>query len=134
MYYYALSDIHGEKRPLEEAMDRIDLTTHSKNKILFLVDYIDRGPESCQVLYYIKELVDNYGDSIVIVLRGNHEEMFIDWLFGGDEKFWLSQDSGLKTTKSFLSEEQIEYYYVFKIEAWGKSYRKIEVLNYINFS
>ena len=41
-------------------------------------------------------------------MRGNHEEMFIDWLFGMDEVLWLSQDIGLKTTKSFLSEEQIK--------------------------
>lgn len=106
MYYYALSDIHGEMKPLQEAMKNIDLTKDSQNKMIFLGDYIDNGIESYQVLYYIKDLVDKYGDSAVIVLRGNHEEMFLDWLFGSDESFWLCGDIGLKTTKSFLSQEQ----------------------------
>ena len=51
MYYYALSDIHGEKKLLEEAMEIIDIENASKNKIIFLGDYIDNGPESCQVLF-----------------------------------------------------------------------------------
>ena len=80
MYYYALSDIHGENKLLEEAMEIIDIKINFQNKIIFLGDYIDNGPESCQVLYYIKELVDKFKNN-VIVLRGNHEEIFLERLF-----------------------------------------------------
>lgn len=72
-------------------MKLIDLS--DDNQLIFLGDYIDLGPDSCEVIQIIMKLQKQYGEKI-IVLRGNHEEMFMDFL-AADENDWLSQDRGL---------------------------------------
>lgn len=104
---YAVSDIHGFFEPMQEALKRVDLIAHPNNKLIFLGDYIDIGRDSFKVLIYIKELQVKHPDQ-VIVLLGNHEEMFLDWVFGSDELRWLSFDNDLKTVKSFIPEENLE--------------------------
>lgn len=79
MFYYAISDIHGYYNILKETMNLIDLKSDKENKLIFLGDYIDYGNESLEVLYYIKALSEEY-ENQVIVLRGNHEETFLEKL------------------------------------------------------
>ena len=81
-------------------MELVDLGEN--NRIIFLGDYIDYGDSSCQVLQYIWQLQKRYGDKKVIVLKGNHEAMFIDWLENFSKEYSLefealSYDSWLKT-------------------------------------
>ena len=75
---YAMSDIHGCLDVLRESMERIDLT--GGNRLVLCGDYIDYGKESGQTLRYIYELQQKYGADKVIALRGNHEEMLLEWL------------------------------------------------------
>ena len=75
---YAMSDIHGCLRELKDKMDQVDL--QGDNRLIFLGDYMDYGINSFKVLQYIWELQKNYGDEKVIVLKGNHEQMFLDWI------------------------------------------------------
>lgn len=80
MKYYVMSDIHGEYRALMDALDSIEFNL-SKSKLIFLGDYVDRGPDSFKVLNRIKELQDEYPNNVVALL-GNHDEMFLDWIDG----------------------------------------------------
>lgn len=116
---YAISDIHGCLDELKEQMEYIDLTKN--NKIIFLGDYIDYGPKSFQVLDYIKGLQDKYGKKKVVVLKGNHESMLIDWYdtFNGKKLLksidyipWLSADSdaNFRALSTFFSEDVFEKY------------------------
>lgn len=73
-----------------------------------LGDYINRGTKSCQVLYYIKKLEEQYPGQVVSLI-GNHDQMFIDWYIEDECLEWLSHDPELITTKSFLTEEQFTY-------------------------
>ena len=75
---YAMSDIHGCLRELKDEMDQVDL--QGDNRLIFLGGYMDYGINSFKVLQYIWELQKNYGDEKVIVLKGNHEQMFLDWI------------------------------------------------------
>ena len=43
----------------------------------------------------------------VIALRGNHEEWFLDFL-DGKEDTWLGADINLRTSRTFLTNEQLE--------------------------
>lgn len=91
-----------------------------ENKIVFLGDYIDYGPQSREVLESIMHLQKKYGVNKVVVLLGNHEKDFLDWLeeyenFNGhlaktntySKCEWLQQeqDCDYETLKSFLSPE-----------------------------
>lgn len=100
---FAMSDIHGSLDALLRASDLIaPILDNSEDKIAFLGDYIDRGPDSAQVLEYIYELQKNAPEDKVIVLRGNHDNMFLSWLKNKYDTLHLANDITLTTVKSFL--------------------------------
>ena len=83
---YAFGDIHGELEKLDELLDRTPL--QPEDRLVFLGDYIDRGPDSPGV---IDRLISLSQDFECVFLLGNHESMFLDFLgwtddayFGGD--------------------------------------------------
>lgn len=97
---YIIGDVHGCATLFDKMLDRIEahgVTHNVVNPMLILLgDYIDRGPQSAQVLERIYTLQQDMPDR-VICLMGNHEEMMLDfiddpavrgnrWLtFGGDD-------------------------------------------------
>lgn len=116
----AFSDIHGNMAAFKDALDRIDLG--GGNRLVLLGDYIDEGEESGQVLRHIHSLQKEYGAQKVIVLRGNHEEAFLQWIdvYGDphdrevDEygllrwDDWLNTDEDFRTFKSLITQQQWE--------------------------
>jgi serine/threonine protein phosphatase 1 len=83
---YAIGDIHGELGKLERLLDQLALT--AADRLVFLGDYVDRGPESAGV---VSRLIALSRDVECTFLLGNHESMFLDFLgwrgaayFGGD--------------------------------------------------
>lgn len=97
---YAIGDIHGMAGPLEQAHERI-LADHARHGagmrpvLIYLGDYIDRGPESCRVLDILSGPAPLPGATRHF-LKGNHEAALLgfledpaahaDWLdFGGLE-------------------------------------------------
>ncbi len=107
---YSVSDIHGDYEALIDTLSLVDLNSDRNNKLLFLGDYISRGKDSCKVLYHIKNLEEKYPNQVVVLI-GNHEQMFLDWYCSEDEFIWLSQDQQLLTTKSFFKTEQWDYFF-----------------------
>ncbi|MCD6253932.1 MAG: serine/threonine protein phosphatase [Thermotogae bacterium] len=76
---YAVGDIHGCVQPLRRL---IDLINPSKNDtLIFLGDYIDRGPDSRAVVNFLLGLSH---DHHCVFLRGNHEGMMIDAVVHGN--------------------------------------------------
>ena len=93
--YIAIGDIHGMYTMLEELLAQLP----SAGELIFLGDYIDRGPAADRVIARLLELRDARPCRF---LRGNHEEMCLAAL-GGDrniEKFWLL-NGGLQTLESY---------------------------------
>ena len=72
----AIGDIHGCYYTLIDLLQKIDYQS-GRDTLIFLGDYIDRGPHSYQVVSQLKRLRAQVGDSC-ICLRGNHEQMAID--------------------------------------------------------
>lgn len=114
---FAMSDIHGCLKELKEKMELIDLAEN--DRLIFLGDYIDYGPESGQVLRYLHELQKEYGSEKVIVLKGNHEAMLLEWIDefnrpANRQRDAIAYDSWLKTDsehhynafRTLVSEEQ----------------------------
>ncbi|MBR4026259.1 MAG: metallophosphoesterase [Lachnospiraceae bacterium] len=106
MKIYALSDIHGEYELLLENMKSIDLS-NKENQVVFCGDYIDSGHKSCQTLLFIKEVQEKYPEQ-VIVLKGNHELLFFEWLEKEDSKEWFGGDRSRISIRSFLTPEQMK--------------------------
>jgi serine/threonine protein phosphatase 1 len=103
---YALSDIHGLYESMLETLSRVDFEADPDSKFVFLGDYIDIDQDSAKVLYHIYDLHKKFPEQ-VIALLGNHEEYFIDFLFGDDDIMWLQDDNGLTTIRSFVSDLDI---------------------------
>ena len=76
MATYAVGDVQGCLSELEALLNQIDFS--SSDRIIFLGDLINRGPDSLGTLRLIKSL----GDQAIIVL-GNHDLHFLAILFGG---------------------------------------------------
>lgn len=72
---FAIGDIHGCADDLQALLDKLPLT--SSSKLVFLGDYVDRGPDSRRVIDTILNLKKKYK---VVTIKGNHEEMFLSFL------------------------------------------------------
>ncbi len=96
---YAIGDIHGSLDSLERLMDKInpDLT---RDGLVFMGDYIDRGPRSKGVVDYIIRLKNQAPPGQIICLKGNHEAMFLDYLAGGPGEIFL-YNGGLATMENY---------------------------------
>ena len=80
MLIFAMSDIHGEIKIFEETFNSIvkdELINNKENKLIILGDYLRRNHRDSKVLYYFKDLQENYKNQIVL-LMGNHELMFLE--------------------------------------------------------
>jgi serine/threonine protein phosphatase 1 len=78
---YAIGDVHGCSDLLAELLLRVDehLVSHPIGRAIqvFLGDYIDRGPDSRNVIDQLIERALNYE---VVFLRGNHEAWLLEFL------------------------------------------------------
>ena len=79
---YAIGDIHGRLDLLKMLVAAIEeeqrLLPPGRPTVVFLGDYVDRGPDSCGVIDWLCERP--LPDFERVHLRGNHEEWFEDFL------------------------------------------------------
>lgn len=68
---YVISDIHGQYDAFIKILEKISFS--DKDTLYILGDIIDRGSKSVEIYNYIK------GRKNIILLRGNHEQMMIDY-------------------------------------------------------
>ncbi|SFD88541.1 serine/threonine protein phosphatase 1 [Sulfitobacter brevis] len=71
---YAIGDIHGQKAELDRVLDLIEQDGGKEASIVFLGDYVDRGPDSRAVLDTLIAGRDLGRDWTF--LMGNHDRMF----------------------------------------------------------
>lgn len=72
-YIYVFGDIHGDFDTLKNILTRIRFDDIVRSSlIIFLGDYIDRGPKQIESITLVLYLLQEYPDR-VILLRGNHE-------------------------------------------------------------
>lgn len=98
--FVAVGDIHGCVTSLESMLSRVASETPCA-PVVFVGDYIDRGPDSAGVLSALMAFEMSYPED-VICLMGNHEAMCLDFIdeAPGAEKIWL-RSGGQQTLNSF---------------------------------
>lgn len=93
----AISDIHGCLNEFQSLLKRVKY--NPKDFQLILVgDYIDRGPKSRETIDFVRSLREEGA----IVLRGNHDQMFIDFIRKLDTL--ILHNGGMMTLKSYHGE------------------------------
>jgi len=97
---YAVGDIHGMCSQLKDLIRMLPLA--DDDHLIFIGDYIDRGPDPAGVVDFLISLSRNHHCTFLI---GNHEAMFLDYLgwegpvyFGGDA---FLQNGGDTTLQSY---------------------------------
>lgn len=98
----AIGDIHGCLAPLKQLIEKLRPTPH--DTLVFLGDYIDRGPDSKGVIEYLLRLRDEYN---AVFLLGNHEMMLLDYLAFGYTESW-DRNGGAATLDSYVCGGNIE--------------------------
>lgn len=107
--FFAISDIHGHYHQLHRwiaQLEHIESFASGKDTLILLGDYINRGKHSYRVLEFIQNLSCRSVGNIV-VLRGNHEDDFLEFIDGEDA--WLAADKDFMTVKTFLIPEELEH-------------------------
>ncbi len=84
---FAIGDIHGCLSKLEVLIPQIGIDSE-EDALVFIGDYIDRGPDSRGVVDFVLDLRKKMHR--VICLMGNHEQMFLDYVcLNKDEDIYL---------------------------------------------
>lgn len=99
MRKFVLGDIHGGLKAIHQVLERANVTKN--DTLIFLGDFVDGWSESPAVLDFLIALQKKQP---CIFIRGNHDELLLDWLLGNneniDEKLWF-QHGGEATVKSY---------------------------------
>lgn len=98
MATYVIGDIHGRPNLLDQLINNVPWDV-KRDKIVFLGDLIDRGPDAPGVIDRIMALAASNPN--VVVLRGNHEQMMLDCLEYGDLQWLIPENGGLATLEGY---------------------------------
>ncbi|MCH8124051.1 MAG: serine/threonine protein phosphatase [Bacteroidetes bacterium] len=92
----AIGDIHGCARTLDGLLKILDV--QSDDHLIFIGDYIDRGPDSKGV---IDRLIALREERTCTFLRGNHEDLFLGYLDDGEYDIFAI-NGGIATLSSYM--------------------------------
>lgn len=108
---YAIGDIHGEHERLVALHEAVNAHWRSEAadrpaRIIHLGDYVDRGPESYQVVQYLMDVEEEFAardDIDMVCLMGNHERLMIDAIETDDRSVMMhwSLNGGEQTLESY---------------------------------
>jgi serine/threonine protein phosphatase 1 len=101
---YAIGDIHGRRDLLDSLLRRIEKDAASRRPvdreiIIFIGDYIDRGPQSREVIDRLLEPMPRAMEPVFLL--GNHERILLDTLRNAEMlSLWLP-NGGQATLRSY---------------------------------
>ncbi|MEJ2691196.1 MAG: metallophosphoesterase family protein [Deltaproteobacteria bacterium] len=102
---FVIGDIHGCPRAV---VDRLALINADPDQdgLVFLGDYVDRGPDTRRVIDVLLSLQQEFRR--MVTLKGNHEEVLLNFLAGRDREFFLAI-GGRETLRSYGCTEPFDY-------------------------
>lgn len=99
MKSYVVGDIHGCLDELSCLLESLPL--EPSDRLIFLGDYVDRGPDSKGVVSYLIKWQER-AETEAIFLKGNHEDMFLSYLgLSGQYGDMFLVNGGGPTLKSY---------------------------------
>ncbi|MDX1439840.1 MAG: metallophosphoesterase family protein [Rubricoccaceae bacterium] len=127
----AIGDIHGCRKTLELLLERLD--ARPEDHLLFVGDYVDRGPDSYGVIELLIELERQGAEGVgpqCTFLRGNHDQMMLDAIDYPDDReiqeLWRINGGG-PTTASYQVNDALPY-----LEEHVEFLRRTELLHETN--
>lgn len=134
-----IGDIHGHADELEHLLHKMDYSrkngaySHPERKVLFVGDYIDRGPKIRETLQIVKAMADS---GSAIALMGNHEYNAICFHYKDNNGGHLREHSiknigqHYETLRQFKNmqkqyEEYIEWFKTLPLYLEGDDFRAV---------
>jgi len=99
---YAIGDIQGCYEQLQSLLEKIDFNPE-QDRLWFVGDLVNRGPQSLEVLRFIKSL-----PIPAKITLGNHDLHFLGALFGGQP--WRGKDDTLQDLLSAPDAENLGHW------------------------
>lgn len=98
-----IGDIHGALKALHQIFKRADVT--NTDTLIFLGDYVDGWSESSEVIDFLIALKTTHN---CIFLRGNHDDLLLQWLEAKkDNPQWFNHGGRLTMEKyNLLSQDE----------------------------
>jgi serine/threonine protein phosphatase 1 len=96
----AIGDVHGNREALEDLLGRLAIELQTQDTVVFLGDYIDRGPDSKGCIERILQFRAETPASVVTLI-GNHEDSFLQTRDDPCRYSWLTVMQGLATVASY---------------------------------
>ena len=87
--YDLIGDIHGHAAPLRALLTKLGyrqqqgIWRHPERQVIFLGDFIDRGPAQVEVVQIARGMVEA---GAALAVMGNHEFNAVAWSIADDEK------------------------------------------------
>ncbi len=101
---FAIGDIHGDLDALRAVVAKLP-EVDAEDTIVFLGDYLDRGPHSAEVVRIVRAMERDLGCKVVC-LRGNHEDAWLRVREKRWDEFVFPPSNGcLATYRSFIGGE-----------------------------
>ncbi len=110
MRTFVVGDIHGHVAKLRALMPELRERAESGDSLVFVGDFVDRGPESKAVISDVMRLSSDEWPGPVTALMGNHEDMMLDWISSQprlDPAVWI-HNGGLDTIHSYTGQRKID--------------------------
>jgi serine/threonine protein phosphatase 1 len=101
----AIGDIHGHRPALEDLLSKIAGEVTEGDTVVFLGDYIDRGPDSKGCIDAILDFRRAINVEVVCLV-GNHEDWFLRTRCNCGAHSWLLGMDGLTTIRSYSAEAE----------------------------
>jgi serine/threonine protein phosphatase 1 len=126
---FIVGDIHGCAQELEALVTGLPL--QAEDRLIFLGDYIDRGPSSREVVEFLLQFKAEKTCQMTF-LKGNHEDMFLDFLGKGGHfgegfldnggratlrSYRISQEEKGATALAMLPPEHVEFFQTLEMFA-----------------
>ncbi|HEY0320066.1 MAG TPA: metallophosphoesterase family protein [Pyrinomonadaceae bacterium] len=117
---FAIGDIHGDMEHLRHLWSKLpDLT--SGDTVVFLGDYVDRGPDSRGVVEFVRQL-PLHTPARVVALMGNHEQILLDAYEHGKCDSLMPPSNGVSATyRSFKGEAvegAVQFQQMLEVRGW----------------
>ena len=113
--FVAIGDIHGCVLTVKKLLEDI-LQQHKDRKFVFVGDYIDRGPDAKKTIDYLIEFSKS---NSCVFLRGNHEQMLLDFQDGVSSIGSWQRNGGKQTYLNYMNEKKkfelpYQHYHFFR--------------------
>ncbi len=93
---FVIGDVHGETAHLFKLLGSLP-ALDAQDTLVFLGDYVDRGPKSKEVVEFVRNMPKE-SPAKIVALRGNHEDGWLRVVDAGWDEFVLPPGNGCLTT------------------------------------